>query len=69
MSVCDISDVSEGIEGACTGTPDFHVQYLLYDVDLFLTAHYPLDIWQIISIPSSTESLRPQKILNAGSEK
>eukprot|EP00967_Tisochrysis_lutea_P111410 scaffold175151_cov18-Tisochrysis_lutea.AAC.1 len=35
-----ISDVPEGIEGACTGTPNFHDSHLLYAIgnDLCLTA-------------------------------
>eukprot|EP00983_Pelagomonas_calceolata_P001742 57960-Pelagomonas_calceolata.AAC.1 len=35
----DINEVSEGIEGACTGTPNFHVSNLLYADDLCLTSN------------------------------
>eukprot|EP00983_Pelagomonas_calceolata_P038732 1136898-Pelagomonas_calceolata.AAC.1 len=37
----DISDTSEGSEGACTGTPNFHVLNLLYADDLCLTSNSP----------------------------
>eukprot|EP00983_Pelagomonas_calceolata_P007974 260166-Pelagomonas_calceolata.AAC.2 len=39
MYLSDISDISEGIEGACTGTPNFHVPNLLYADDLCLTSN------------------------------
>eukprot|EP00983_Pelagomonas_calceolata_P029415 921618-Pelagomonas_calceolata.AAC.1 len=34
----DINKFSEGIEGACTGIPNFHVSNLLYADDLCLTS-------------------------------
>eukprot|EP00983_Pelagomonas_calceolata_P057695 1145180-Pelagomonas_calceolata.AAC.1 len=37
----DINDISEGIEGACTGTPNFHVPNPLYADDLCLTSNPP----------------------------
>eukprot|EP00983_Pelagomonas_calceolata_P067576 1149523-Pelagomonas_calceolata.AAC.1 len=37
----EVNEISEGIEGACTGAPNFHVSNLLYADDLCLTSNSP----------------------------
>eukprot|EP00983_Pelagomonas_calceolata_P032412 1016795-Pelagomonas_calceolata.AAC.2 len=44
VSLNDISDVSEGSEGDCTGTPNLLVSHLLYADDLRLTANSPSNL-------------------------
>eukprot|EP00983_Pelagomonas_calceolata_P073695 1152235-Pelagomonas_calceolata.AAC.2 len=45
----DINAISEGIEGACTGTPKFHVSNLLYADDLCLTYNSPNNLQAMLS--------------------
>eukprot|EP00983_Pelagomonas_calceolata_P102631 1158830-Pelagomonas_calceolata.AAC.1 len=45
----DINDISEGIEGACTGTPNFRVSSLLYADDLCLTSNSPNNIQAMLN--------------------
>eukprot|EP00983_Pelagomonas_calceolata_P051471 1142427-Pelagomonas_calceolata.AAC.1 len=45
----DINEVSEGIEGACTGTPNFHVSNLLYADDLCLTSNSPNNLQAMLN--------------------
>eukprot|EP00983_Pelagomonas_calceolata_P047515 1140686-Pelagomonas_calceolata.AAC.4 len=45
----DINEVSEGIEGACTGTPSFHVSDLLYADDLWSTSNSPNNLQAMLN--------------------
>eukprot|EP00983_Pelagomonas_calceolata_P007387 240722-Pelagomonas_calceolata.AAC.1 len=60
------NEVSEGIEGACTGTLNFHVSNLLYADDLCLTSNWPNNLQAMLN---RLKTYARQKFLTVNTKK